>query len=221
MVLSHNERDRPRTTNRKRNLRRIFFGLLVLVVAWQPLAWLAARALVVEAPIPSADAIVVLSGSAAYVERTHKAAQLYRQRRSPVVLLTDDQTRGGWSTALQTNPYFVERARDELIKQGIPAEQIRIVPGRPSSTYSEMAVLRQYATAEGLRSLLVVTSAYHSRRALRTFRRGFAGTGVIIGLEVAPPGIQTPSASFWWMHLEGWQSVGEEYVKLVYYWLRY
>jgi len=221
MVLIPNERTRVRTTNPKRNRRRIFFALLLFLLAWQPIAWLAARALIVQAPIPYADALVVLSGSAAYIERTHKAAELYRQGRAPIVLLTDDQTRGGWSRALQTNPYFVDRAKEELIKEGVPAEQIRIVPGFASSTRSEMSILQQYATAQGLRSVLLVTSAYHSRRALRTFRQGFAGTGIIVGLEIAPAGIQTPSAAFWWVQGEGWRTVGGEYVKLVYYWFRY
>ena len=221
MVLIRNEQTRVRTTNPRRHVRRILFALLLLVLAWQPLAWLAARALIVQAPIPSADALVVLSGSAAYIERTHKAAELYRQGRAPVVLLTDDQTRGPWSSALQTNPYFVDRARDELIKEGVPAEQIRIVPGSASGTHGEMEILQQYATAQGLRSVLLVTSPYHSRRALRTFRQGFAGTGVIVGLETASAGIQTPSPAFWWVREEGWRTIGGEYVKLVYYWFRY
>lgn len=175
----------------------------------------------VSAALSSADAIVVLSGSSTYIERTQKAAELHRQGRAPLVLLTDDQTRGGWSSALQRNPYFVERARDELIKQGVPAEKIRIVPGLASSTHDEVLLIKDYATAQGLRSLLVVTSAYHSRRALRSLRQTFAGTETTIGLEPVPPGVQTPSPAFWWLQPVGWRSVGGEYVKLIYYWLRY
>jgi len=85
----------------------------VFIVAWEIVAWVAARALVVDADLSSADAIVVLSGSSAYVERTHKAAELYRAGRAPLIWLTDDHMRGGWSNALQRNPYFVERATDD------------------------------------------------------------------------------------------------------------
>ena len=208
------------TKSRGWNSRKIITGLLLLTVAWLAVAWVAARALIVSAPLSSADAIVVLSGSRAYLERTEQAAELYRQGRAPLVLLTNDHTRGGWSSALQTNPYFVDRARDELIKQGVPADNIQTLPGVVASTRDESLILKDYASTHGLRSLLVVTSAYHSRRALHSLRGSFAGTGIIVGLEPAPIGSLTPSAAFWWLQLEGWRTVAGEYVKLIYYQFR-
>ena len=200
-----------------RSWRRLLLGLLVFIVAWEVVAWVAARALVVDADLSSADAIVVLSGSSAYVERTHKAAELYREGRAPLVWLTDDHTRGGWSSALQRNPYFVERATDELIKAGVPAERIRIVPGVASSTRDESLIVRDYASSQGVRSVLVVTSAYHSRRALRTLRQVFAGTGTTIGLHT----VAATSNAWWWLQPNGWRDVAGEYVKLIYYWFKY
>ena len=216
MVLSHKKAQKT-----QKRLRTVLKALLFFVVVWGIVAWVAARALIVSAALNSADAIVVMSGSSTYKERTHKAAELYRQGRAPLVLLTDDHTRGGWSSALQRNPFFVERATDELIEQGVPAEKIRIVPGLASSTHDEALLLKDYTSATGLRSILVVTSAYHSRRTLRSLRQSFAGTGTNIGLEPVPPGSQTPSPAFWWLQFQGWRSVGAEYVKLIYYWLKY
>ena len=216
MVLS-----RERAQKAQKRLRRVLKWVSVFIVVWVVLAWVGARALIVNAPIDSADAIVVLSGSSTYVERTHKAAELYRQRRAPLVLLTDDHTQGGWSSALQRNPYFVERATDELTKQGVPVEKIKIIPGMASGTHEEVLLIKDYASTQGLRSLLVVTSAYHSRRALRSLRQTFAGTGTTVGLDPVPPGSQTPSPAFWWLQLEGWRIVGSELVKLIYYRVRY
>lgn len=197
--------------------RRILLGLLVFIVAWEVVAWVAARALVVDADLSSADAIVVLSGSSAYVERTHKAAELYRAGRAPLIWLTDDHMRGGWSSALQRNPYFVERATDELIKAGVPVERIRIVPGVASSTRDESLILKDYARVQGVRSVLVVTSAYHSRRALRSLRQSFAGTGITVGLHAVP----SSSNASWWLQPNGWRDVAGEYIKLIYYWFKY
>lgn len=196
---------------------RILKIVVVVVVAWVVGAALAPRVLVVSAPLASADAIVVLSGSSAYGERTQKAAQLYHQGRAPFVLLTDDHTRGGWSNAQQTNPFFVERARDELIKAGVPLERIRIAPGIAAGTHEEALIIKDYVVNEGLRSVLIVTSSYHSRRALRTLTHAFAGTGKTIGMELAP----SSSSAFWWLQLEGWRTIGSEYVKLIYYWFKY
>jgi uncharacterized SAM-binding protein YcdF (DUF218 family) len=190
---------------------------LFALVVWMVLAALAPRALVVSAPLASADAIVVMSGSSAYRERTQKAAQLYRDGRAPLVVVTDDNTRGGWSSAEQRNPYFVERAIDELIKDGVPQERIRLAPGTAASTHTEALIIKAYAANQGLRSVLIVTSSYHSRRALRTLRQAFAGTETTVGLE---PVNDRPSA-FWWLRPEGWRTIGVEYVKLIYYWVVY
>ena len=113
---------------RKLRWRKVLTALVLLLVVWVVVAWVAERALIVKADLVSADALVVLSGSRTYRERTQKAAELFKQGRAPLVLLTDDHTRGGWSSALQTNPFFVERAIDELIKHGFPHERIRILP---------------------------------------------------------------------------------------------
>ena len=196
---------------------RILKIVAVVVVAWIVGAALAPRVLVVSAPLASADAIVVLSGSSTYRERTQKAAQLYHQGRAPFVLLTDDHTRGGWSSAQQTNPFFVERARDELIKAGVPVERIRIAPGIAAGTHEEVLLLKDYVVTQNLQSILVVTSSYHSRRALRTLTHAFAGMGKTIGMEPVP----SSSSAFWWLQLEGWRTIGSEYVKLIYYWFKY
>lgn len=196
---------------------RILKILLVVIVVWTIVAAAAARALIVRVPLASADAIVVLSGSSSYRERTQKAAQLYREGRAPLVLLTDDHTRGGWDSAQQTNPFFVERARDELIKLGVPRDRIRIAPGIAAGTRDEALIVKDYAERERLRSLLIVTSSYHSRRALRSVQQVVSANGTTVGLE---PASASPSA-FWWLGPEGWRNVGGEYVKLVYYWFKY
>jgi len=196
---------------------RILRIVLAVVVGWAIVAALAARFLVVTEPLAAADAIVVLSGSSAYVERTQKAAQLYHEGRAPRVLLTNDHTRGGWDNAQQRNPYFVERAADELMKAGVPADNIEVVPGFAGSTRDEALIIKDYAVRARLKSVLVVTSAYHSRRALRTLRQAMSGTETTVGIDPTDNGSQV----FWWLRPEGWRSVGGEYAKLIYYYFKY
>jgi uncharacterized SAM-binding protein YcdF (DUF218 family) len=200
-------------------------NLTVLIPASLLVLWFftqgAARLLIVSAPLAHADAIVVLSGSAALEERNTLAAEFYRQGRAPKIILTNDNQRGGWSSAEQRNPFFYERAFTLLRNSGIPSEAIEVVPQPISSTRDEALRLHQYAESRGLKSLLVVTSAYHTRRALWTLRRTFANTGITIGLEGVPPGWQSPSPATWWLYRRGWQMVPTEYVKLIYYWLSY
>src|SRR6185369_3772183 len=100
----------------------LFFGIWVLV------AWLAARFLIVNTPLHRADAIVVLSGSSVYKERTQRAAEYYRQGLASRILLTNDNLRGEWSSSEQRNPYFYERTRDNLLLLGMPADRVEVIP---------------------------------------------------------------------------------------------
>jgi uncharacterized SAM-binding protein YcdF (DUF218 family) len=195
----------------------LIFGLLL----WSLVAWIAARALVTRAELERADALVVFSGSSAYKERTRRAAGLFREGRAPLIILTNDNQQSGWSRREQRNPLFVERARDELILLNVPAERIIILPETVTSTYEEAMLVRDYATSHELHSVLFVTSAYHSRRALWTTRQVFAEGGVNVGLDAPPPGEETPRPLTWWLHTSGWRMVAEEYPKLIYYWLWY
>jgi uncharacterized SAM-binding protein YcdF (DUF218 family) len=205
----------------KNRRTRFAVVLLLFLGVWSSCAWLAARALIVRTDLPRADALVVLSGSSTYLERSRWAAQLYRQGSAPKIILTNDGQQGGWSTSQQKNPLFFERAKDELNQSGVPMEKIEVLPRTVSSTYDEAMILRENAVANGMHSILLVTSAYHSRRALWTARHVFCGSGIEIGLDPVPAGKQTPSPSVWWLYHRGWQMVAEEYVKLIYYRLRY
>jgi uncharacterized SAM-binding protein YcdF (DUF218 family) len=195
--------------------------LILLAVIWPVAAWVAAKALVLNVGRTHSDAIVVLGGSSTFVERNQYTAELFREERAPRILLTNDGLQGGWSTKDNRNPYFVERALRELQIAGVPSDKIEVLPQITSSTYDEAVLLRQYAESHSLRSVLVVTSAYHSRRAIWTFRRVFDGSGVEIGIMSPPAGWQTPPPATWWLHKNGWSLVAGEYTQLVYYYFKY
>lgn len=204
---------------RNRLWRRLAVAFLLAVLCWLA-AWFGARWLIVSAPLEHADVIVALSGSSSFVERTELAAQLYAAGRAKKILLTNDNQQGGWSSAEQRNPFFYERARWELQRGGVPESNIEVIGSPVHSTEDEAIALRKYAEVNKVKSVLIVTSPYHSRRALGTFRRVLADSGITVGLAVAT-GAQTPAPATWWLSWRGWQLVPTEYVKMVYYWLRY
>lgn len=201
-------------------IRRAAAGAAI-IAAWSLVAWGAARALWVESDLSRADVIVVLGGSAAYSERARHAARLYAQGRAPRILLTNDGGRGGWSQTRRENPLFVERAREELLEAGVPASGIEVLEPKVSSTYAEAILLRDYAASSGTRSMLIVTSRYHSRRASWVFNRVMRESNVRLGLSAAPASEETPRPATWWLTASGWRQVGAEYPKLLYYRINY
>lgn len=190
-------------------------------MAWPLVAWFAACSLIVQMEVQRADVIVVLSGSSAYEERTRLAAKLFKERRAPKILLTNDGQPSGWSSTEQRNPLFVERALLELQQAGVPPDKIEALPETVASTHDEVMLLRAVAEQRNLHAIIFVTSAYHSRRTQWTLRRVFQGSDVQIGLFAVPPGEQTPNPATWWLSGRGWQMVAAEYFKSIYYRLKY
>lgn len=197
---------------------RIAVGSLVVFLL---VSWIAARALIVNVRLERADALVVLSGSSTYIERARWAAMIFKQGRAPRIILTNDELQSGYSLAQDRNPFFVELAVEELRRAGVPADKIQVIPTPAGNTHDEATLLRDYSMQQDLRALLIVTSPYHTRRALRTFERAFRGSSTRIGVESPPPGLQSPSPARWWLHPLGWKLVPGEYFKLIYYAWRY
>ena len=202
------------------NRRRRIIGkvLLTCIMVWPLAAWIGARLLITQAPLDTADAIVVLGGSATYKERAREAARLLLKGRSQRVLVTNDNMRGPWSNAEYRNPYFYERTLDEIKSAGVPEKNVELLLKPVAGTYEEAQLVRQYAEENKLRSVLIVTSGYHSRRALWVFSRVFRDTGIRVGLIGVASGIKPGT---WWLSIEGWRRVPAEYVKMVYYVIKY
>ena len=202
---------------RRSLLKRILLITVAIVVLWPFLAWAAAKFLSVHQEVGSADAIVVLSGPGTYVERADWAAKLYRERRAPLVVLSNEGLLSGWSPSDERNLYFHELAARRLQEHGVPAKDIRVVSDIGAGTYQESLRLCEYAAVEKLNRILIVTSAYHSRRALWSFQQACKEKPIQIGMDTPPPGQQTPAPAFWWLQKSGWQFVAAEYVKMIYY----
>jgi len=202
---------------RRTVLKIISCGILV----WPFVAWAGAKFLITEAPLDKADAIVVLGGSSSYKERTREAARLLFEGRAQRILITNDDMRGPWSSAEQRNLYFYERSLEELGKAGVPSQSIEVLMKPVTGTYEEAEVIRDYAKQQGLHSILIVTSAYHSRRALWVFSRVFRDTGIRIGLFAVAPGGESPGPATWWLSVRGWRLVPTEYLKMIYYFMAY
>lgn len=197
--------------------------LFLLLLVWIFLAPVLAESLIVKKSLERADFILVLAGSSTYRERTQKAAELFKNGVAPKILLTDDGLQGGWDQKEQRNPFMVERARAELMKHGVPAEAIEILPGIVEGTQDEAMLAAKTLRERNQKTILLVTSAYHTRRALSAFETVLHNNieAVEIGIESPPTGWQSPSPRYWWLSPSGWKFVAGEYLKIAYYWLFY
>ena len=223
--MPRNESSKSWQAGRRRNLSgrrlalRAIVSAAVCVLAFAALASPIARFLIVRAEPVRADVVVVLSGSSVYDERIRRGIGVLSEGRAQSIVLTNDGLRGRWSRRRQANLTSTERAKDAVLDAGIPEQRLIILPQRVNSTYDEAVAVRGFAEKAGIRNILVVTSPYHSRRALWVFRRVLEPAGVKVGIESPAPGELSPQPGRWWLSRTGWHSVALEYVKLVYYWI--
>ena len=188
------------------------WGLAILLLSavvgalFIPRTWLLAGLTLHDTPARS-DAIVLLAGN--HKERAPAAAMLYRDGYAPLIILTNDGLSSGWSTKYNRNLYQIEWAEEELVKLGVPREKILKLPFYGSSTMFDALAVKRYLFRSGMKKIIVVTSDYHTRRALWTFRHTLKEYTTDIAIFPAPSfGV-------------GARGLALEYGKFGYYLLRY
>jgi uncharacterized SAM-binding protein YcdF (DUF218 family) len=112
-----------------------------------------------QTPQP-ADLILVLGGDF-WGPRVVKGADLVMQGYAPLVLIS--------GTPYGKRPEGVA-AIEFLAARGYPAQRFQSFLHHAPSTIGEAIVLREELARRGVRRVLLVTSAYHSRRASIVFR---------------------------------------------------
>jgi uncharacterized SAM-binding protein YcdF (DUF218 family) len=196
----------------RQRLKRCIFVLTVTVSVSLLLSVVLESFLVVSVPLPKADAIVVMAGGNDV--RLPPVAELYREGVAPRVLLTNDGIFASWSQKYQRNLYLVEWAREDLLEMGVPEDAIVLLDHTASGTIHDALNTLAYVRAHPeIRSLLVVTSDYHTRRTLWTFRRVFEGTEIQIGVYPVPD-----LSTSWWRRTS---VMYLEFLKYMYYRVRH
>ena len=143
-----------RMTGRKKRFLKIAAVLLALLVLFAAaLFFFPQQFLCVDSGPAKADVIIVLGGGGAH-ERPVRAAELFNQHAAPRIIVSgagDDEIN-----------------RRALIRYGVPASAIEIEDQSRTTRQNAMYSIN-LLRAQHVHSAIIVTSWYHSRRALHTF----------------------------------------------------
>jgi uncharacterized SAM-binding protein YcdF (DUF218 family) len=147
---------------------------------------------------PSSGAIVVLGGEA--FGRPARAAELFKAGAAPLIVISGN---GDY-----------DEVRRALAAQGIPESALLIEPNS-GNTMENARFSTKLLRERGIKRAIIVTSWFHSRRALLSFRH-------------AAPEIEFISKpSYYAIERDQWRRTGisahirYEYVKLLGYWVKY
>jgi uncharacterized SAM-binding protein YcdF (DUF218 family) len=144
------------------------------------------------------DAIVVLGGGSA---RPYAAAKIYNLGLAPLIL------------------YDEEDNREVLLNLNIPHNSIEAFGSGLTNTYEEACALSEWTGKKGIRSIIVPTELFPSRRVKWIFDREFRDSNVKIILEIIP--LAEYTANNWWSQQAGRSQFQSELVKYGFYRMRY
>jgi uncharacterized SAM-binding protein YcdF (DUF218 family) len=198
---------------RRRGIAIGLGALLALAVGALPVLRAAGRFLVEDDPPQHADAIVVLSGS--YPDRILEAVALYREGWAPHIILCRELENAGFRKLRDLGvrvPRVFELNRMVAEQLGVPADAISVLERPAGSTSSEAEVVLAYVLQRGFRSILLVTSKYHSARAGRIYRHLARGRVAVI---VRPARDDDFEPEGWWRDRASARRVAIEYQKLL------
>jgi uncharacterized SAM-binding protein YcdF (DUF218 family) len=210
--------------HRKPALRSAFTGcallLLFVILAFASLTPIlkgVGNYLVVNDRLQPADIIFLLNSEVN--TRPFRAAELYRQGLAPAIVIARSESPAIVKLGLVPNDTDISVAVME--KQGVPPDKIIVLPypGGVTSTFDEAATLKKYIEASHAGKIILVTSVFHTRRARWIFEKALVGLPV--RLEMAAVPYATFDQSNWWKSESGLITFNNEFIKLLYYFVKY
>lgn len=129
--------------------------------------------LIVPDAKPRAETAYVMSAGPAYYERLRAAADLYHARRVKRIYLADDRSPAGHNFVRGRLETRVEQSVGVLGCLGVPSDAVDKVEVPALTMFGSLNEARAFAaTGAAVRSsVIVVTSAAHTRRSRLSFRR--------------------------------------------------
>lgn len=184
---------------------------ILLLIFFTANHWLAAfgRYLVVDENPQRCDAIVILSGET--VPRVAKGVELYKKGYAKRIIMSG----GGRLTSKLTDADLMQV---EAVDLGVPPS-VMLKDDQSESTYENAVNVKKIILEHRLKSFLLVTSNYHTRRSRDVFEHVFKGTDVNIITVSAPDPKFSPTA--WWKQHEGQQKALTELANMIIYWFKY
>ena len=148
---------------------------------------------------PGADALVVLSGGK--FTRIPHALKLYEEGYATEILLTDEKKRSIRFAHLLPKNEMIAQAMIEELGLTAPFSIIQSQKGGATSTFDEAYDLLKLSEKKNYRHLIIVTDAFHSRRAYHAFQTVFEETEINIEMSAASNKIFNENN--WWTSDKG------------------
>jgi uncharacterized SAM-binding protein YcdF (DUF218 family) len=152
--------------------------------------------------------------------RPFAAADLYRRGMAKQVLISSVRSSsgeqannvplgGGWQVIRCSGP-TCDLNRVVLLKLGVPPASIASFGIDVSNTYEEARALAEWAKTNGIRSIIVPTDFFSTRRVRWILSKQLSSVGVRVEVQALPP--REYAVDNWWEHDD---AVGSFQIELI------
>ncbi len=118
------------------------------------------------------------------------------------------------------NCYECSKRLSWLSEAGIALHRITVLPQPVTNTFDEVKAARAFLNRQRIDRLVIVTSPYHGRRALATFRHLFRSVDVRTHIGLVTP-LSSVNPERWWLRRYDRHYVAYEWAAIVYYLIRF
>lgn len=205
----------------------LFFFIITFFVFHRSILSGIGNFLIKETPLEKADAIFVLGGNIS--DRPVLAAKLFHDGYGDVIVPLGANFDFVQEALIGCNPDCDEEncnpcKPDALLMQeiledklNVPFEAIVPLP-KGTSTKEESDAILQFSLDNHYKTIIVVSDLFHLRRISNVFIDQFEEQGIQVILRGSKSSSYNESA--WWQYEQGLIMVNNEYIKLLYYWLK-
>ena len=207
---------RPLHLLSRRFVLLIILFLLLIIFYHQYVLKKVGYFLVYEQEPQKADVIIVLNGRD--TERSLAAVDLYNKGYADLIVMSRGAKQPGsdefWKRVGSNfnGTIFFQRA---VAAMGVPEKSFRFIGNGVASTYDEALATREFLKKIGYKSILLVTSKWHSKRAYLTFRSALKNDAIKIVIQ--PSKYDSFDPEMWWKNKDDAELVSYEYMRLIYY----
>ncbi len=148
------------------------WAIVSIALSFRPVrAWVAAP-LVEHNAEATGEVAYVMAGGEPYFKRLRAASDLYHWRRVKKIIVLNEQQKASYDFVKKESRTRVSRAIDYLEHYGVPRESVMTVDPDPATSMGSLSEARAVAAQfPKLETMVVVTSAPHTRRSGLAFRR--------------------------------------------------
>ena len=194
----------------------LFFIGCWLIIFREPILRSIGGFLITEDKPEQADAIFVLGGN--IVDRSTHGVYLYQKGYADKIIPLGENIENALLATDNAKPDAVLSQYFMVNELNTPDSVITpLVKG--TSTKEEADAILDYSLKHHFNKIIVVSDKFHLRRISRTFKKPFQEKGIQVLLSGAPN--SSYREDYWWNYEPGLIMVNNEYVKLLYYAVKY